>query len=265
MAQAQFVTVRVYGDLTDQYGAKTHEVLVATAVVRSTAERFSYEGLRDRVFEDNKIFLCAADAYLIHAVVYSQIKDKGCLIGPLKANRPIGPAGLIGQPPQPAQGAGSAAGEVPKLGSSRAVFAAAYGPPVRPLVSAASADQLGYVHCPGSYIDEFAVNFRNDKAVSIVKDECSSSRFTESERLAGVMEYLQRADALTHVPADVTGGSMSIINGDHVYTYISASLRAAFPADAFMTCLLNPAPAGSLTITLSSVSSSWTVAIGQCG
>lgn len=77
--EVQHIRVDVLVDFTDAAGATKKEVAVSTTVDRATAEKFVYDGLSSRAYSDNKLWVCGADEYRVHAAVYLALKDKGCL------------------------------------------------------------------------------------------------------------------------------------------------------------------------------------------
>lgn len=75
----QQIELKMLGDFTDQFGASTTDVAASITVLRATAERFQYDGLRDLVYGDNKHLFCVADHYQIHLAIYQALGDTGCL------------------------------------------------------------------------------------------------------------------------------------------------------------------------------------------
>jgi hypothetical protein len=84
--EAQAIYVDVDADVTDQFGATSTKPVAESIVNRGTGSRFIYDGLRDRVNADNKLFYCISDHYVIAAFIYVKLKDRGCLAaaGPVK-------------------------------------------------------------------------------------------------------------------------------------------------------------------------------------
>lgn len=82
--EAQSVKVELLNELTDAFGRKSVEPITMIQINRATADKFDYDGLKQRVTSDNKLLFCVADKYQIRPVVYSKIEDKGCLTSPAR-------------------------------------------------------------------------------------------------------------------------------------------------------------------------------------
>lgn len=78
------ITTSILADVTDATGHTTTKPVAQMTISSTTAAGFDYQGLRDRVTSDNKILFCDADHYAIALFVYAKLKDRGCLVSPLK-------------------------------------------------------------------------------------------------------------------------------------------------------------------------------------
>jgi len=75
------VLIEALADMTDAYGNKSEDILTRVWLSRATAEKISWDGLRDLQLLDNKHIFCIADDHFIHPTIYQKLKDKGCLLG----------------------------------------------------------------------------------------------------------------------------------------------------------------------------------------
>jgi len=90
------IDVGVVADVTNQYGNQYKDQVASITISNLTARKFDYSGLADRVLADNKLLFCVADGYSITNVVWTKIKDRGCLSSSYRLTPcPVPRVGLI--------------------------------------------------------------------------------------------------------------------------------------------------------------------------
>lgn len=84
VADAKRVVVHVVHAFSLTAGGTRTEIAATVAIDRATAAKFNYEELKSSVPKDPRPFVCGADAYRLHVVVWNGLADKACLASPSK-------------------------------------------------------------------------------------------------------------------------------------------------------------------------------------